>query len=344
MCLHHKELKESRAPPPPWPRSSTTSACALPQLWRRLPIAALTSEDDPDDVAPTEAVAKVLAGLGLGPAPDPVLSADDPEVVAWRQAMADFAARRAPRALDSTRRAPVTTATAVAQRAALDHASASGGRATAGPDGSAPPAWGSAADPGSPDATGALWRDADTALQIGRAVHSALAAIDLATATDDIGRPPPEVARGRAGAHGVGSHADAIVAMVDAALASPTVAAGAPHRHWRELFVAAPVGAGVLEGFIDLVIEEDDGLVVVDYKTDRTGGPAGLTTATARYGPQVACYALALEEATGRPVRRCVLVFLGDGDAVEVVLEGAALLDARSRARGAVDELLATGA
>jgi ATP-dependent helicase/nuclease subunit A len=197
------------------------------------------------------------------------------------------------------------------------------------------------ADPGSPDATDALWRDADTALQIGRAVHSALAAIDLATGTDDAGRSASEVARGRAATHGVEDHADDVATMVGAALASPTVAAGSSRRHWRELFVAVPVGTGVLEGFVDLVIEHDEGLVVIDYKTDRAGGAPQL--ATARYGPQVASYALALEEATGRPVPRCVLVFVGDGAAVEVVLEGAELSEARAEARRAAEELLTAG-
>jgi ATP-dependent helicase/nuclease subunit A len=131
--------------------------------------------------------------------------------------------------------------------------------------------------------------------------------------------------------------------MVAAALASPTVAGGSTRRHWRELFVAVPVGTGVLEGFVDLVLEEDQGLVVVDYKTDRTGGEAGLALAAARYGPQVASYALALEEATGRPVLRCVLVFVGDGSATEVVIEGAALDEVRHVAEKAAAELLAVG-
>jgi ATP-dependent exoDNAse (exonuclease V) beta subunit len=246
--------------------------------------------------------------------------------------VAAFAVTRA-EALASTRRAPVTTATAVYEHVAH----------------SAPPHLGegrrsaSAPDPGSPDATGALWRDADTALQIGRAVHSALAAIDLSTGTDDNGRPPPQVARARATAHGVDAHADAVATMVRAALDSPTVAAGSTRRHWRELFVAVPVGTGVLEGFVDLVLEDDDGLVLVDYKTDRRGGRAGLDTAAAGYGPQVASYALALEEATGRPVHRCVLVFVGDGTAVEVVLEGEDLVEARSSARRAAEELFTAG-
>ena len=122
------------------------------------------------------------------------------------------------------------------------------------------------------------------------------------------------------------------------------MAAGSTRRHWRELFVAVPVAGGVLEGFVDLVLEEGDGLVVVDYKTDRTGGRPGLELAAARYGPQVASYALALEEATGKTVHRCVLVFVGEGPAVEVVLEGADLAAAKGRARQAVGELLAPGA
>ncbi len=91
---------------------------------------------------------------------------------------------------------------------------------------------------------------------------------------------------------------------------------------------------------MDLVLEDDEGLVVVDYKTDRTGGEADVVRAAARYRPQVASYALALEEATGRPVHRCVLVFVGDGGPVEDVLEGAPLVDAIVAARQAAGELV----
>jgi hypothetical protein len=263
-------------------------------------------------------------------------------MVAWRADVDAFAARRSG-ALASARRAPVTTATAVAETVATKTVAATASsRAGAGRRGT--PARGRPAptpDPGSPDWSTPLWRDADISLQIGRAVHGALATIDLTTGADDTGRSAPEVARGRAAAHGVSAHADAIVAMVDAALASPTVVAGAAGRHWRELFVAVPVGGGVLEGFVDLVLEDDEGLVVVDYKTDVTGGRPGLESAGVRYRPQVASYALALEEATGRKVRRCVLVFVGDGHPVEDVLEGAELARALAAARQAATELLA---
>ena len=39
-------------------------------------------------------------------------------------------------------------------------------------------------------------------------------------------------------------------------------------NYWREAHIAAPIGDGVLEGFIDLLFEEDGELVIVDYKTD----------------------------------------------------------------------------
>jgi len=341
VCLHHKELREAATATPSEAARLLDICLRSPQLWRRLPIAALTGDGVSDEVAPSEAVSKVLAGFGLdGGATAESRGesrSDDADVVAWREGVDAFATRRAA-ALASARRARVTTATAVSSAVAVSDAprpGATGDRRVAPP----------APDPGSPDAVGALWRDADTALQIGRAVHSALAVIDLATGTDDAGHPAPEVARARAAAHGIGAHADAVVSMVSAALLSPTVAAGATRRHWRELFVAVPVGDGVLEGYVDLVVEDDDGLVVVDYKTDRTNsGHAGLDAVAARYRPQVASYALALEEATGRTVRRAVLVFVGDGAPIEVVLEGTELAEACGTARRAADELLAVGA
>jgi len=338
LCLHHKEANDATS-------AKRTEAALLndiclrsPELWRRLPVPAPVDDDAPDPFAAIAALAAEAAGPGQDRGADTGDGSADPELSAWRAEVEAFTARRSG-ALASTRRAPVTTATAVADFMAGTGSShpGSGGGDASGQGARRSPA----PDPGSPDGSGALWRDADTSLQIGRAVHSALATIDLSTGTDDAGRSAAEVARGRAAAHGMAAHADAIVAMVGAALASPTVTSRAAGRSWRELFVAVPVGGGVLEGFVDLVLEDEAGLVVVDYKTDRTGGRPGLESAAARYRPQVASYALALEEATGRPVQRCVLVFLGDGHPVEDVLEGAELARTLAAARQAAADLVA---
>jgi len=40
-------------------------------------------------------------------------------------------------------------------------------------------------------------------------------------------------------------------------------------RYYRQVFVGAPIADVLVEGFIGLLFEADDGLVVVDYKTDR---------------------------------------------------------------------------
>jgi ATP-dependent helicase/nuclease subunit A len=102
--------------------------------------------------------------------------------------------------------------------------------------------------------------------------------------------------------------------------------------HWRETYVGTVVGERVLEGFIDLIYR-DDGLVIVDYKTDTVPAVA-LDQRVAFYRPQMAAYAAALQAATQEPVRRCVLLFLSPGGAVERTVE--AIQEAAALVRGAV--------
>ena len=81
-------------------------------------------------------------------------------------------------------------------------------------------------------------------------------------------------------------------------------------RLWREVPVGAPVGETVLEGFIDLLFEEDGQLVVVDYKTDSLETEEEIAARSVHYRIQAGSYALALQEATGRTVKEVVLLFL----------------------------------
>jgi ATP-dependent helicase/nuclease subunit A len=80
-----------------------------------------------------------------------------------------------------------------------------------------------------------------------------------------------------------------------------------------------PVGERVLEGFIDLLIENPEGLAVVDYKTDRLDA-ADRALIADRYGLQGAAYALALQRSLGRPVTRCSFLVLDRGNAHEAEL------------------------
>ncbi|UUZ85496.1 PD-(D/E)XK nuclease family protein [Paenibacillus sp. P26] len=60
--------------------------------------------------------------------------------------------------------------------------------------------------------------------------------------------------------------------------------------------------AVMLQGVIDCVFEEDEGLVLLDYKTDRLKGRSPQKAAEG-YRPQLDLYARAVEEIWKRPVR-----------------------------------------
>ena len=84
-------------------------------------------------------------------------------------------------------------------------------------------------------------------------------------------------------------------------------------RHWKELPFSVLVDGDLHEGVIDLVIEEDDGLVLVDYKTDRVANEqeAGERLDQA-YRGQGEFYRRALEGA-GLEVKEVLFAFLGPG-------------------------------
>ena len=201
--------------------------------------------------------------------------------------------------------------------AARDASLASAGRATsiaatalAKADGTS----GSDDSKDSPPAEAPPWRRGRAGTAVGRAVHAVLQTVDLATGSDVVG-----AARAQALGEGVPGREDEVRELVEAVLRAPIVRAAVETggRYWREVPVAAEIDGVLLEGFIDLLVETADGLVVVDYKTDRVDGDADLESALTRYRVQGAAYAVALEAVLGRPVTRCVFVFARTGDPVE---------------------------
>jgi ATP-dependent exoDNAse (exonuclease V) beta subunit len=149
------------------------------------------------------------------------------------------------------------------------------------------------------------WNKGRYGTAVGRAVHAVLQTVDLAT-----GDGIDAAASAQAAAEGVMGMEPEIAALARAAVASDVVRDAVANGFRREMYVAAPVGGRLLEGYVDLVYRTDAGLVVVDYKTDAWGSPADLDAKVERYRLQGASYALALETATGEPVARCVFLFL----------------------------------
>ena len=150
------------------------------------------------------------------------------------------------------------------------------------------------------------WRRGRAGTNIGRAVHAVLQVVDLRTGSD-----LNDIAQAQAAAEGVPAQADAIARLVRGALDSSIVQrALASARWWRETPVAGPVGDGIVEGFIDLLFEEEDGFVIVDYKTDSVRSQDAIERAMGRYRLQGGAYALALNKAAGVQVKEVSFLFL----------------------------------
>jgi ATP-dependent exoDNAse (exonuclease V) beta subunit len=339
LCLHHRTRSGQGDASP---AAQLEELCRLhPLLWRRLPetqfegaggAGGALSESERrvlDRAALDRAtLERVFPGIGGAAAGDDAeLRQIAEELEGWSRERSSLLAR--------LRTFPVATAST------LGHGPLVHGPGLA-PDDTVEDGHLGGADPLGGAVAGGRWRP-DVALEIGRAVHGTLAQVDLGTHCDAGGRPASEAARLRAIAHGVPEHADAVGAMVARALAAPVVqrAAGLPHHKelWLSMALGTEDGDGIFEGFADLVVEDEDGLVVVDYKTDRLPDDAALASLFERYALQVAAYAEAAAAATGRPAVRCVLVFVGGTEPVERVLEGEQLATARRSAGQAMRSL-----
>jgi ATP-dependent helicase/nuclease subunit A len=162
------------------------------------------------------------------------------------------------------------------------------------------------------------WQRGRYGTSIGRAVHGILQFCDLATGADIA-----DLARAQCAAEGVMGLEPQVIALAQSALGTPivrSVANGA--EHWRELFVAAPIGDRVLEGYIDLLVRTPDGLVIVDYKTDHWSGPVQTSERVGRYRLQLAAYAAALASALDEAIIGGVLVRCSPtGDADQIIID-----------------------
>ena len=150
---------------------------------------------------------------------------------------------------------------------------------------------------------------------VGRAVHATLQAVDLAIDPAASGAAVAAIAAAEAAAERVAELAPQVERAVQNALRSEVVREAVRHRYWREMYVGAPTEGGMIEGFIDLLYETPEGLVIVDYKTDRAPEPDGMEAAVTRYRLQLATYALALQQTLGRPVDRAALLFVSGPEA-----------------------------
>ncbi len=163
------------------------------------------------------------------------------------------------------------------------------------------------------------WQRGRYGTAIGRAVHGVLQFCAL-----DDGHDIDTLARAQCAAEGVIGLDGRVASLARSALGAPivrSVADGLPH--WRELFVAAPIGDRVVEGYVDLLVRTAGGLVIVDYKTDQWSGPVQSAERIGRYRIQLAAYGAALEVVLREPVVGGILVHCRpDHDAEQIDVAG----------------------
>jgi len=149
------------------------------------------------------------------------------------------------------------------------------------------------------------WRKGRGGTSLGRAVHAVLQTIDIVT-----GNGMEETSRAQADAESISHRHQEVSRLVKSGLESNIVRrAISSNKMWREVPVAIPLDGGVLEGFIDLLFEENNEFVIVDYKTDYIGED-DTKEAVNRYRLQGGAYALAIERVTRKRVKEIVYLFL----------------------------------
>ena len=76
----------------------------------------------------------------------------------------------------------------------------------------------------------------------------------------------------------------------------------------------------LIQGIIDAYLEEPEGLVLIDYKTDHVpaGLPRGAKLLTDRYRIQLDYYARALTQLTGKKVKERIIYSMALQQSIEV--------------------------
>jgi len=140
---------------------------------------------------------------------------------------------------------------------------------------------------------------------LGSLVHRALELTDFAQPST--AAAAVAIAAGELGAPELQA---AAAARVAAALDSPLLQDAARRAHWKEVPVVAHLSGRYVEGFVDLVVQGDGGLVVVDYKTDAAPDDDARRAKVELYTPQLQAYAACVATATGITVNGAVLLFV----------------------------------
>jgi len=148
-------------------------------------------------------------------------------------------------------------------------------------------------------------RKGSSARMLGLALHSVLEHIDFSNTKD-----MTNICRITALEMGIPEKTRDLETLVKKSIESPIFSRiQAAKKKYREVPFSWKHNGRLFEGVIDLVLEEEDGLVVIDYKTDSIK-PSQLKERTEMYTPQISLYIQALESITKKKVKEGLLFFV----------------------------------
>jgi ATP-dependent helicase/nuclease subunit A len=150
----------------------------------------------------------------------------------------------------------------------------------------------------------------------GSAFHEVMERVDLGG-----GRNLKALAQIKAIEQSIPGKAEEIGALCERCLRHPLLdRARRSRRIFREIPFSVSLNENIVEGKIDLLFEEVEGWVVVDYKTDQVSGEA-LEQRFQFYREQGTWYAKAVQKATGSDVKEVVFFFVQTG-ALRMIKKG----------------------
>ena len=172
------------------------------------------------------------------------------------------------------------------------------------------------------------WSHGRGSTRLGRAVHAVIQSVPMNAPPDAIAA----FARAQAVAEAIPDHESDVTRLAERAFRSGVAArARAARRALREVPFAFEDQTGtIIEGFVDLLIEDEAGIEIVDWKTDDITGEE-VARRMEEYRLQAGLYILGLERATGKRVRAVTYVFLSPE--VELALDDLEGLTAFARER-----------
>lgn len=113
--------------------------------------------------------------------------------------------------------------------------------------------------------------------------------------------------------------------LAERIVASPLVKREVPFSYGIKASEAYPDASGniadepiLVQGVIDCIFEEADGLVLVDYKTDAVRSPSALADIKDRYTLQIQLYTRAIQDIWRKPVKEAYLYLFNGGHVLEM--------------------------